>query len=232
MVLSAILAVAAAKPSYGHYAEVPAVSYGVAAAGPFAYAAAAPLVAAAPAVAYAPVAAGAAITKTVHYANTPVVTGYTASVVKPHLGSVATPPFTVTNQHVIAPARSVQTVVPHVTQVEPEITVQKVAVDVPVHTPVVSEVEVRTPVVQAAPAVAAVSYAAAPVAYAGPAVAAAPLAYATPAVAAAAPVVPAAPVVAAVPAGVVSSYSTKQSSSSSHSSHSSEVEVKTHHNVW
>lgn len=119
MVLSALLAVASCKPT----AVLPAATlplapgawaapyaHGVA---PLAYAApyahgVAPLAYAAPAVvpvpAVAPVQAH-AITKTVHYAQTPVVTGYHSTVVKPDLGRLATPLHTVSQTPVVAPAR-------------------------------------------------------------------------------------------------------------------------------
>lgn len=91
---------------------------------------------------------------------------------KPNLGALATPLNTVTQQRVLAPARSVATITPQITQVHPELHVQKVPVDVPVPQPVVSEVEVRhvAPVVHAAPAVVAHS----PAVVHAPAVAAAP----------------------------------------------------------
>jgi hypothetical protein len=64
VVLSALVAVAVARPSYlGNGIAAPAVA---------AYAAPAPLAVAAP--------VATAITKTVHYASTPVVTGYTSQV--------------------------------------------------------------------------------------------------------------------------------------------------------
>lgn len=140
MVLSALFAVAFAAPSGLYYsAPGPVVSY--AAHAPVAtyahapvatYAAHAPVVKAvpvAPAVAVAPAvysAPAVAISKTVHYAPTPVVTGYTSTVIKPDLGHLATPPHLVSKTPVIAPARSVQTIVPKVTHVQPEVSVQKV----------------------------------------------------------------------------------------------------------
>ncbi|XP_046994108.1 cuticle protein 16.5-like [Schistocerca americana] len=187
VVLSALVALASAKPGFLHGAVAPAaISYAapaVAAAPAISYAA--PAVAAAPAIAYAAPAAIAApisatvVSKQVHYASTPVVTGYSAQVLKPNLGALATPAETVSKEQVIAPARSVATITPQITQVEPEVSVQSVPVDVPVPKPVVSEVEVRTPAVaaiaapvavatHAAPAIAA--YAAAPAVVAGHAV--------------------------------------------------------------
>ncbi|XP_034250298.1 pupal cuticle protein G1A-like [Thrips palmi] len=142
----------------------------------------------------------AALSKQVHYAPKPVVTGYSSSVIKPDLGALATPLHSVLQQRVLAPSRAVHTITPQVTQVQPELHVQKVAVDVPVQTPYVSEVEVRTPQVVAktapviaAPAVATYAAAAPAVAtYAAAAPAVATYAAAAPAVhtyAAAAPAV-------------------------------------------
>ncbi|RZF40234.1 hypothetical protein LSTR_LSTR007434 [Laodelphax striatellus] len=186
VVLSALLAFSSAAPSGLHYAAAPAVVH------------AAPAVV--PAV---------AVSKTVHYAHTPVVTGYTSSVIKPDLGGhLATPYHTVSKTPVIAPARAVDTVVPQVTHVQPEVSVQKVAYDVPVHTPYISEVEVKTPVVKTAPVVAphpVVVPAPVPVYKAAPAPAVyaahAPAVYAAPKAA-----VYAAPHVYAAPAPIVKSY--------------------------
>lgn len=124
MVLSTLFAAAFAAPSGLHYAApAPVVSY--AAHAPLVAHSVAPAVAvpAAPVVYSAP---AVAISKTVHYAPTPVVTGYTSTVIKPDLGHLATPPHVVSKTPVLAPARSVETVVPKVTHVEPEVSVQKV----------------------------------------------------------------------------------------------------------
>jgi len=53
--------------------------------------------------------------ETVHYADTPVVTGHTSTILKPDLGALATPIHTVSQTPVIAPARTVA--VPEITQV-------------------------------------------------------------------------------------------------------------------
>lgn len=109
------------------------------------------------------------ITQHVQYAAKDVVTGYTSQILKPNLGALATPLVTVSKTPVLAAGRTVATYTPTVTKVEPEVTVKKVQVDVPVPKAVVSEIEVRTPVV----APAAVTYTA-PVlklaAYSAPAV--------------------------------------------------------------
>jgi hypothetical protein len=185
VVLSAVLALACAKPSgitHGavpvtYTASIPAVSAAVSHQTRTDYIsspvvtsyAATPIVRTAEVVATAPVVkttltagpavthyaavpvTGTAYTKNVHYAEKDVVTGYTSQIYKPNLGALATPLQTVSQEQVLAPARAVQTITPTVTQVQPEVTVKKYEVDVPVKTPVVSEVEVRTPVVAAAP---------------------------------------------------------------------------------
>lgn len=78
---------------------------------------------------------GTAISKTVHYADTPTVVGYAPSAVyKPDLSAYAAASFPQVEQlHRFNPiVRPVHTVVPRVTAVEPSVTVQKTYVDVPV----------------------------------------------------------------------------------------------------
>ncbi|XP_059478351.1 calphotin-like [Neocloeon triangulifer] len=204
-----------AAPAVATYAAAPAIQY---AAAPAIQYAAAPVVktVAAPVAYAAPVAAPVAyaapiqvpVTKTVHYENRPVVTGYSSQILKPALPATGliTPSEIVTKQRVLAPARSIQTLTPQVTRVEPEVVVSKVEVDVPVAKPVPVEHVVRSyapqqiipvpaaPVVKtiAAPAIAtyaaapalqyaaapALQYAAAPVATYAKTIAASPLAYA------------------------------------------------------
>ncbi|KAJ8966637.1 hypothetical protein NQ314_003404 [Rhamnusium bicolor] len=99
----------------------------------------------APALAYTAIpVTGTTYTKNVHYAQSDIVTGYTSQVIKPNLGSLVTPLETVSKSAVLAPTRAVETITPTVTQVEPEVPISKVSVDVPVQTPIVSEVEVHS----------------------------------------------------------------------------------------
>lgn len=79
---------------------------------------------------------GTAVSKTVHYADSPTVVGYAPSAVyKPDLSAYAAASFPQVEQlrRFNPVGRPVHTVVPKVTAVEPSITVQKTYVDVPVH---------------------------------------------------------------------------------------------------
>ncbi|KAK3922044.1 Pupal cuticle protein G1A [Frankliniella fusca] len=129
VVLFAAVAVASAAPS-GLVAHAPVTAYSAYAPAVHTYAAAAPAVhtyaAAAPVAAAVAVesptvvetrtsvgyAQGAALSKQVHYAPQPVVTGYSSSVIKPDLGALATPLHSVLQQRVLAPSRAVQTITP------------------------------------------------------------------------------------------------------------------------
>lgn len=78
---------------------------------------------------------GTAVSKTVHYADQPTVVGYAPYLTyKPDLSAYAAASFPQVEQlRRFNPGfRSVQTVVPKVTAVEPSITVQKTYLDVPV----------------------------------------------------------------------------------------------------
>ncbi|XP_050539866.1 uncharacterized protein LOC126904685 [Daktulosphaira vitifoliae] len=81
---------------------------------------------------------GTAITKTVHYADTPTVVGYAPTVYKPDLSAYAAGSFPQVEQlrRFNPGVRQVQTVVPKVTAVEPSVVVQKVPYDVQVPVPV------------------------------------------------------------------------------------------------
>lgn len=126
----------------------------VSAPAPVAYAAPAPVTYAAPApVAYA---APATFETRVHYAETPVVVGHSAQVMKPNLGfynnnymmhapARTAPPMNqlVQKEKVLAPVRTVSEITPQVTVQHPtKVNVQKYAVDMPVATPYAQPVPV------------------------------------------------------------------------------------------
>lgn len=93
---------------------------------------------------------GPTVSKTVHYADAPVVVGYAPSAVyKPDLSAYAAASFPQVEQlrRFNPVVRPVHTVVPKVTAVEPSVTVQKTYVDVPVaeYRPAATAVVVQDP---------------------------------------------------------------------------------------
>lgn len=82
---------------------------------------------------------GTAVSKTVHYADTPTIVGYAPSAVyKPDLSAYAAASFPLVEQlrRFNPVVRPVHTVVPKLTAIEPSVSVHKTYVDVPVPVPI------------------------------------------------------------------------------------------------
>ncbi|XP_050422153.1 uncharacterized protein LOC126834343 [Adelges cooleyi] len=133
---SALLVLAAAAPQTAELKPLVTQLNPEARAYAAAYPYSAPAAVAVPAVPAAQV--GTAITKTVHYADTPTVVGYAPTVYKPDLSAFAAASFPQVEQlrRFNPGVRSVNAVVPKVTAVEPSVIVQKVPYEVPLPVPV------------------------------------------------------------------------------------------------
>ena len=100
-------------------------------------------------VAHFPTQVGTAISKTVHYAETPVVSGYSTTLLKPELGALDTPFRFNMNRYF----RPVKTIVPKLQQIvmEPKVNVEMPIVaslkEVEVHPPILPEVRIANPII-------------------------------------------------------------------------------------
>lgn len=92
-------------------------------------------------VAHVPAQVGTAISKTVQYAETPVVTGYTSTLYKSDLSAYDTPFRFNHNQRYLRP---VKTVVPKIMPLEPK--AHLAHVELPIIAPAVREVEIHPPI--------------------------------------------------------------------------------------
>lgn len=96
-------------------------------------------------VAHIPAQIGTAISKTVHYAETPVVNGYTSTLLKPELSALDTPLKYNTNRYF----RPVKTIIPKLMAVEPKMNVEVPMVaalkEVEIHPPILPEIRIANP---------------------------------------------------------------------------------------
>ena len=97
-------------------------------------------------VAHVPAQIGTAISKTVHYAETPVVSGYMSTLLKPELSALDTPLKYNLNRYF----RPVKTIIPKLMAMEPKMNVEMPMVaalkEVEMHPPILPEIRVANPI--------------------------------------------------------------------------------------